>query len=417
MPALHRALYTHTRAHTHTHARTHARVSAHARTHKHARTHARAHTHTNRSDTELKWFPVTRVTAFGRQIWPPNLGREHSPLEIESDRPPCAALLAAPPKAGGEGFAPRGQPLQRCTVHVAGALDLNDAAPSSPIQLPARTAAPRLAPNKIPPTATALRATAPAHSTQHHQRIAGVCKHPAHSAAACRCTQRTVEVQRRQLRHPSETRSQRRCPAISDVIDCTHHRRSARPSHNPHPSATAPRAPPAHSPQLQLCAASVRGQSLTAQLPADARSVPPRFSHVSCAILPRLGASDAAPASPIQLSARIAAPRLAPRKTPTTRYSPARYNLGPQHAISSAHCRRSQAPAHSAAARRCTQRTTEVQRRQLRHPSETRCQRRCPIIFDLIACTIQRPSARPAQTPTSRYRSQRSCPPMNAAYS
>ncbi len=157
------------------------------------------------------------------------------------------------------------------------------------------------------------------------------------------------------------------------------------------------------------------------------RSVRLRSSDVSCVILPRLGASDAAPASSIQLSARTAAPRPAPRRTPTTRYSPARYNLGPQQATSSAHCRRSQAPvhsaaasdarsvpmrfsdvscvilprlgasdaapsspaelpaqfnaprpaprktppaatAHSAAARRCTQRTVEVQRCQLRHP-------------------------------------------------
>jgi hypothetical protein len=42
--------------------------------------------------------------------------------------------------------------------------------------------------------------------------------------------------------------------------------------------------------------------------------------------------------------------------------------LSRQCATSSAHCRRSQAPAHTAAGRRCTQRTTEVQRRQLRHP-------------------------------------------------
>jgi hypothetical protein len=63
------------------------------------------------------------------------------------------------------------------------------------------------------------------------------------------------------------------------------------------------------------------------------------------------------------------------------------------------HCRRSQAPANSAAARRCMQRTAEVQRRQLRHPHETRCQRRCPSCFDPIVCTHRRPSARPSQAP------------------
>ena len=74
-----------------------------------------------------------------------------------------------------------------------------------------------------------------------------------------------------------------------------------------------------------------------------------------------------------------------------------------QHASSSAHSRRSQAIAHSAAGRRCTQRTAEDERRQLRHPSEARCQRRCPSCFDVIACTHRRPSARPSQTPTTRY--------------
>jgi hypothetical protein len=126
-----------------------------------------------------------------------------------------------------------------------------------------------------------------------------------------RCTQRTTEVQRRQLCHPSETRCQRRCPSISDVIDCMHRRPSARPSQTP-PPATAPRATaPAHSPQL--------------------------------------------------------------------------YPM---------HSRRSHAPAHSPAGHRCTQLTAEVQRRQLRHPSETRCQRRCSSISDGIACTHRRPSAR-----------------------
>ena len=126
----------------------------------------------------------------------------------------------------------------------------------------------------------------------------------AQSAAARRCMQRTTELQRRQLRHPSETRCQRRCPSCSDPIVCTHRRPSARPS-----------------------------------------------------------------------------------QAPNTRYSPARNRPRPQHSASPMHSRQSQAPAHSAAGRRCTQRTSKVQRRQLRHPSETRCQRRCPIVLDLIACT------------------------------
>ena len=41
---------------------------------------------------------------------------------------------------------PLQNPAERSTVHDAGALDINRASPSSPIELPARTAAPRLAP-------------------------------------------------------------------------------------------------------------------------------------------------------------------------------------------------------------------------------------------------------------------------------
>jgi hypothetical protein len=49
--------------------------------------------------------------------------------------------------------------------------------------------------------------------------------------------------------------------------------------------------------------------------------------------------------------------------------------------------------------RRCTQLTSEAERRQLRHPCETRCQRRCPMCSDVIACTHRCPS----QTPFTRY--------------
>jgi hypothetical protein len=118
-----------------------------------------------------------------------------------------------------------------------------------------------------------------------------------------------------------------------------------------------------------------------------------------CMLLGHWTSTDAAPASPIGLTARTAAPRLAPRRTRTTRYSPARSRPSPQYAASSLHRRRAQAPAHSTAGRRCTQRTTKVQRRQLRHPSETRCQRCCPGCSDPIDCTHRRSSARPSPTP------------------
>jgi hypothetical protein len=111
------------------------------------------------------------------------------------------------------------------------------------------------------------------------------------------------------------------------------------PLANPPPHQLQPRALPAHPtpPLIIQCTAGVRRQSLTAQLPADARSAPPRFSDVSCVIPPRLGASDAAPAAPKSLPARTAAPRPAPRKSPTTATAP-----------------RATAPAHSNHQHPCT---------------------------------------------------------------
>ena len=121
-----------------------------------------------------------------------------------------ARRLAATLKAGGKGFA------YRYTAQVAGTLDLNDAAPLSSMLLPARTAAPRLAPR-----------------TSHH---------------------------------PLQPRAQ--------------------------PPRTTARIIISALPAL----ASTRSQR---QLLPMARSVPGRFSDVSCVILPRLGASDAAPAASI----------------------------------------------------------------------------------------------------------------------
>ncbi len=102
--------------------------------------------------------------------------------------------------------------------------------------------------------------------------------------------------------------------------------------------------------------------------PADARSVLLRSSDVSCAILKRLGASDAAPSASIRLPARAAAPRLAPRKPQLPLQPHAQPPQPTAHNIIHAHpafaSTRSQ---HKPS--RCTQRTAEVQRRQLRHPS------------------------------------------------
>jgi hypothetical protein len=260
------------------------------------------------------------------------------------------------------------------------------------------------------------------------------------------------------------TGPQRRRPTVSEVIACRgsatsaasslrglvpatlpHHLRSdclhaPPPLGSPLAKPPAPLQPRALRPQPTARIIISALHRLIAQLAADARSVPLRPSEVSCVILPRLGASDAAPSSPIQFSARTTASRLAPRRTRTTSYIPAPNRPQPtaRIIISASPAFASTRSQHKLS--RCTQRTTEAQRRQLRHPEETRCQQRCPIISDPIACTHHRPSARPSQNPThplqpraqlpqptapniihaqpafATTRSQRSCPPMHAAY-
>jgi hypothetical protein len=302
-----------------------------------------------------------------------------------------------------------------------------------------------------PPPATAPRATAPAHSTHHHPCTAGVRKHPLTAPLPSRCTQRTTEVQRRQLRHPSETRCQQRCPSCADRIACTHRRPSARPSQNPHrpllPRAQLPQPtarsivsarpafasthsqrswPPMHAAYHRGPATSA-SSSLRDSVPA---TLPQHLRYDSLHAPPPLGPPLANPLHPLQPcaqppqpaarsiihaqpaftstrskrsgppmhaayhrgSATSAAPSLR-GSVPATLPQLLRYdclhalppldsslaNPPPAAALRTTapaqvtqhypmHSRRSQAIAHSAAGRRCTQRTTEVQRRQLRHP-------------------------------------------------
>ena len=139
------------------------------------------------------------------------------------------------------------------------------------------------------------RPTAPAHNTQHHQRIAGVRKHPltAQLAADARSVPpRSSDVS---CVIPPRLGASDAAPAAWISLSACTAASPARPSQNP-PPAPAPRATaPAHSTQHHPCTAGGRMHPLTAQLAADARSVPLRSSDFSCAIPPRLGASDAAP--------------------------------------------------------------------------------------------------------------------------
>jgi hypothetical protein len=358
-------------------------------------------------------------------------------------------------------------------------LGASDAAPSSLISLPARSAAPRPAP-RHPPPPLQPRAHPPQHrSTQRNPCTAGVRKHmlTAQLAAdACSVLPRSSDVSCANLSRLG----------ASDATPAAPIRLSA-PSRNPANSYSPARNRP--SPQHAASSMHSRRSHAPAHSAAgrrsDARSLPWRSSDVSCVILTRLGASDAAPSRPIPFSARSATPRLAqarqtpppttaphatapacstqhhpctagvrmhpltaqlppinaayhrgpatsaapnlrgsvpatlpqllrshclhmhrrpsarPSQTPPSATAPRASNPSPQHALSSMHSRRSQAPAHSAAGCKCKQRTKEVQRRQLRHPFETRCQRRCPISSDPIVCTYHRPSARRLQSPPS----------------
>jgi hypothetical protein len=147
-----------------------------------------------------------------------------------------------------------------------------------------------------------------------------------------RRTQRTSEVQPRQLRHPSETRCQRRCPSCSDVILCTHRRPIGSPIASPtiRYSPKRNRPSPQHAASSAHCrrsqppahiAAATDARCVSAAA-ADARSVPLRSSFVSCVILPRLGASDVAPSSPIKFPARTAAPSARPSQAPPSATGP-----------------------------------------------------------------------------------------------
>jgi hypothetical protein len=174
------------------------------------------------------------------------------------------------------------------------------------------TAAPRLAPPKPHHPTTAPRTTTPARNTQHHNRIAGGRMHP--------LTAQAQPMHAAYFRGPARSAASSIRETVQAMLP--HHPRS-HCLHTP---------PPLGTPLAS---------------PTDARSVRLRSSDVSCVILPRLGASDAAPAAPIPFSAYTAAPRNAACK-PHHPLQPRAQPLQPT--ASSMHSRRSQAPTHSAAA-------------------------------------------------------------------
>jgi hypothetical protein len=182
------------------------------------------------------------------------------------------------------------------------------------------TPPPRLVPSQAPQTPLQSQP----HAQQPEPATCNIIRAwPAFAATrsqrSCRrCTQRTAEVQLHQLLHPGETRCQRRCPITSeaDLIACTHRHSSARPLQTAPPAAAQRANRP--SPQHATSSAHSRRSQPPAHsaAAADASSVRKRFSIVSRVILPRLGASDAAPAASMSLPARNAAPSARPFASP-----------------------------------------------------------------------------------------------------
>jgi hypothetical protein len=193
-------------------------------------------------------------------------------------------------------------------------LGASDAAPSSPNSLSARTRRPSARPSQAPPPAKAPRTTASAHSTHHRQHIAGGCKHA--------LTAQLPPMHAAYLRGPATSAA----PSFRDSVPATLPQllrtrclRAPPPLGSPLASPTTRYSLAHHHPTRNThhpCFSGVRKHTLTAQAAADARSVQLRSSDVSCVILPRLGASDAAPSSPIPLSARTRRPSARPSQAP-----------------------------------------------------------------------------------------------------
>jgi hypothetical protein len=144
--------------------------------------------------------------------------------------------------------------------------------------------------------------------------------------------------------------------------DCLHAPAAPRPA--PRRSPARPLQPRAQPPQPKT-RSIIHAQPAFASTRSQRSWLPMRAAyHRGSATSAASSLRDSVPATLPQLLRckclhATAAPRPAPCRTPTPRYSPA-HNRPSPHAASSMHGRRSQAPAHSAAARRCTQRTTEA---------------------------------------------------------
>ncbi len=220
---------------------------------------------------------------------------------IRSKHYPCLAGVRKHPPTAQLPPMSRSIPLNSSDVSCAilPRLGPSDAAPAALIRLSARTTAPRLAPRR-PHHPLQPRAQPPrAQNTQHHPCTAGVHKHPltaqaqpiAYSGGSARSAASSLRDSV-QATLPQLLRS-----------DCLHASAAPPPLGSPVASRTTRYSPARNrlSPQHAISSAHCRRSQARAHStsPADARSVPPRFSDVSCVITPRLGASDAAPAAPI----------------------------------------------------------------------------------------------------------------------
>ncbi len=148
--------------------------------------------------------------------------------------------------------------------------------------------------------ATAPRAHAPARNTQHHPRTAGVRKHPLTAQAAADACSIPLSPSDVSCVIPPRLGASDAAPSARISLSARTAAPRPAPCQNPTTPATAPcTSATARNTQHHQRIAGVRKHPLTAQLAADSCSIPLSPSDVSCVIPPRLGASDAAPSSPM----------------------------------------------------------------------------------------------------------------------
>jgi hypothetical protein len=193
----------------------------------------------------------------------------------------------------------RGTGPQQCRPSCSDSIVCTHRRPSArPSQAPTTRCSP--ARNRAGKCLSFTYCSAPAHSAQHHPCAAGYRRHP--------LTAQAQPVHAAYFLGPATSAASSARDSVPATLphhlrfDCLHAPPPPRlaPRKQHHPLQPCAQTTAARSMQHHPCRAGRRSQPPAhSAAAADARSVQRRFRNVSCAILPRLGASDAAPSSPI----------------------------------------------------------------------------------------------------------------------